>query len=118
MRLVALPLALALSLLASAAGCRSSESAGASGDALLVHGGTIHVGDDAGSTVAALAVRGGRVVFAGDVAGARAAAGPRARELDLAGATCVPGFQDAHGHVLGLGASLEAVELGDTRSYD
>jgi len=106
-------------VLAAVAGCRSSGAGERGGDGpLLIHGGTIHVGDGAGTTVPALAVRDGRVVFAGELDGARAAAGPNARELDLAGATAVPGLQDAHGHTLGLGASLEAVELGDTRSYD
>ena len=43
---------------------------------------------------------------------------PSTRVLDLRGATIVPGFHDAHGHVVGLGASLQDVDLRGTSSYE
>ena len=106
-------------------GCSAAENAAPSSappakmvGPLLVHGGTIHVGDGAGTTVEALAVRDGRVVYAGDLAGATAAAGEKAQVFDLLDATCVPGLQDAHGHTLGLGALLDAVDLVETRTFE
>ncbi|MEM7308132.1 MAG: amidohydrolase [Planctomycetota bacterium] len=94
------------------------EEGGSDGSELLITGGTIHLGDGAGTTVEALLVRDGRVAFAGELAGAVLAAGEDVRPLNLGGATAVPGLQDAHGHLLGLGALLEAVDLQDTRSYE
>ena len=39
------------------------------------------------------------------------------RVIDLKGAFVVPGLQDAHGHLLGLGSSLVEVNLVDTGSF-
>ena len=42
--------------------------------------------------------------------------GPGTRVIDLGGDAVVPGLQDAHGHFLGLGASLSSLDLRDTPS--
>ncbi|MFO7628896.1 MAG: amidohydrolase [Prochlorococcaceae cyanobacterium] len=47
----------------------------------------------------ALVERGGRILQVGPLAEALRIAGPRARRLDLAGRTLLPGFIDAHGHL-------------------
>ena len=59
-----------------------------------------------------LVVQGGRIAAPG------AAAADGARHVDLRGAFVMPGLQDAHGHLLGLGTALEEVDLGGARSYD
>lgn len=62
--------------------------------------------DGAFSQHAALAIRANRVLAVGDVETVRAAAGPRAREIDLAGRTVLPGFIEPHMHfalMAGLG---------------
>ncbi|XXF81502.1 amidohydrolase [Myxococcaceae bacterium GXIMD 01537] len=66
----------------------------------------------------ALAVRGGRLLAVGALAEARAVAGPGAREVDLGGATVVPGLVDAHAHLAGLGASLTTARLERCGSVD
>ena len=38
--------------------------------------------------------------------------------VDTTGATVLPGLTDAHGHLYGLGLSLDVVNLVDTKSYD
>ncbi len=43
---------------------------------------------------------------------------PNARVVDASGATILPGLTDAHGHLYGLGLSLDTVSLVDTTSYD
>ena len=45
-------------------------------------------------------------------------AATRRRVIDAKGATLLPGLQDAHGHFTGLGASLQALHLRGTTSYD
>lgn len=39
-------------------------------------------------------------------------------KLDMAGKTLLPGMIDAHGHVMGLGAKLQQLDLSDTTSLD
>ena len=43
---------------------------------------------------------------------------PSARVVDTNGATILPGLTDAHGHLYGLGLSLDIVSLVQTTSYD
>jgi predicted amidohydrolase YtcJ len=43
---------------------------------------------------------------------------PNASVVDASGATILPGLTDAHGHLYGLGLSLDVVRLVDTRSFD
>ena len=59
-------------------------------------------------------MRDGRIVRVGSNADVMRLKGPQTEVLDLQGATLVPGLQDAHGHVLGLGASLTTLDLRDT----
>jgi len=43
---------------------------------------------------------------------------PNASIVDASGSTILPGLTDAHGHLYGLGLSLDVVRLVDTQSYD
>ena len=56
-------------------------------------------------------VRNGRVAQDGEKPGAGA------RTINLKGAFVMPGLQDAHGHLQGLGAALEEVDLFAAKSY-
>jgi predicted amidohydrolase YtcJ len=62
-----------------------------------------------------LAIEGGLVVAAGghEVMGLR---GPRTRVVDLHGAAVLPGFNDAHAHVVYYGLTRFGADLGGTRS--
>lgn len=85
---------------------------------LVLTNGRIYTVDNARPLVSALAVRGGRIVFVGSDAEAKVLGGPGARVIDLHGATVLPGFVDAHAHLLSLGTSLTRVNLAGSRSYD
>jgi predicted amidohydrolase YtcJ len=43
---------------------------------------------------------------------------PDARVVDTSGSTILPGLTDAHGHLYGLGLSLDVVNLTGTQSFD
>ncbi len=64
-----------------------------------------------------LAIAGGRVIACGgaDVMGLR---GPRTRVVDLAGAAVLPGFNDAHAHVVYYGLTRFAADLGGAVGID
>jgi predicted amidohydrolase YtcJ len=66
--------------------------------------------------VEGFAVAQGRIVAVGGTREIKALAGSRTRRHDLGGATVIPGFNDAHCHVLSFGLSLLHVDLGSTTS--
>lgn len=106
-----------LACLAIAAFCPASLPAQAG--ARWFHGGRILVGDEKGRTVESLLEQDGRVVALGSQAELAARAKQLGAEsVDLRGAVAVPGLHDAHGHVEGLGAALEQVDLVGVASYD
>jgi hypothetical protein len=64
----------------------------------------------------ALAVRGGRLVAVGGNAAIRRLAGGSTKVVDAGGMTVVPGLIDAHGHMLGLGQSLQRLDVHGANS--
>jgi hypothetical protein len=64
----------------------------------------------------AVACKDGRVVALGDDADMRALAGPMTRQLDLAGKMLIPGFNDAHNHMLELGLKLGRLQVENATS--
>lgn len=65
----------------------------------------------------AIYVENGTIADLGPAATVRAAHGT-ARMVDASGKVILPGLTDAHGHLAGLGAALDTVDLVDTTSYD
>lgn len=98
-----------LAAAALAAGCtpRSSDETAAvytGGDILTLAG-------EAPAYVEALAVKDGKIVAAGTLSDARKAAGTGARTVDLKGRVLLPGFIDAHSHILTYADSLTQASL-------
>ena len=59
----------------------------------------------------AVAVRAGRILAVGAESDLRGLTGPQTQTVPLGGRALVPGFHDAHCHVLGFGLTLAAVTL-------
>ena len=78
--------------------------------ALLLENATVYVSAESKPQKISILTREGKIAFVGDAAGAREAAGD-AKRVDLSGAFVFPGWADAHGHLLGLGKSLEIANL-------
>src|ERR1700722_2977126 len=79
-------------------------------DLLLINANVITM-DPARPRATAVAVAGGRIVGVGDDA-SDVLDGARPRDvLDLKGATLIPGFHDAHNHMVGFGLSLTEIDL-------
>ena len=64
----------------------------------------------------AFAVRDGKIVAIGKTETVARVAGDVNQRIDLQGKTVLPGIIDAHGHVLGLGQTLQLVDLRDAKS--
>lgn len=83
---------------------------------LILTGGRVYTMDGAGTAADAVAVRGGKIAAVGTAAGIGKYKGPETIVIDLAGATVLPGFTDAHAHLFGLGRSLAEIDLMGTAS--
>jgi predicted amidohydrolase YtcJ len=84
-------------------------------DLLFVHG-NFHTLDAARPHATAVAVRGDRLVFVGDTADAEKFRADARRVIDLHGATVVPGLNDAHMHLEGIGERELSFDLEGTKS--
>src|SRR5438552_17653278 len=73
---------------------------------------TVLTMDPARPSAEAAVLAGERIAFVGDNAGARAYAHAGARELDLAGQTLLPGFNEAHSHMQAFGLTLAQIDAG------
>jgi predicted amidohydrolase YtcJ len=80
------------------------------GPDLLLENATVYTSAEARPKKLSIVARDGRIAFVGDSAGARRFARP-GRRIDLSGTFVFPGWADAHGHLLGLGKSLEVAQL-------
>jgi predicted amidohydrolase YtcJ len=107
----------AVSLLALT-GCTIGAGPSKVTDDTLFIGGTVAAGPaQTPQRNMAILVRDGRVV---EVASADAlrTSHPSARIVDASNATILPGLTDAHGHLYGLGLSLDTVHLAGAATYD
>ena len=78
---------------------------------LLLLNGNFHTMERQCPRASAVAIAGERFVAAGSDAQMRALLARGGREVDLRGATVVPGFIDAHIHFLSYGLSLQEIDL-------
>lgn len=84
----------------------------------LFHGGRVFTSDPDLPWAEAVVVDADMIVFVGDEAQAIAIAGSDADSIDVAGGVVMPGFVDAHAHLLMTGASLVKAQLRDASTVD
>ncbi len=94
----------------------SARAADAPAD-LVLRGGRVHTLQAKRPRTEAIAVRDGRILATGTNAEIAAFVGPGTRVVELAGRTVVPGFVDAHAHLLGIGYARMDVDLTGAGSY-
>jgi predicted amidohydrolase YtcJ len=96
---------------------RADAAARAGGADLIIRNARIYTLDARQPIAEAIAVSGARIVRVDDDAEVMALRGAGTRVIDAGQATIVPGFHDAHGHVLALGTNLQNLDLRGTTSY-
>src|ERR1700730_12811093 len=79
-------------------------------DLLLVNA-NVRTMDPARPRATAVAVAAGRIVGVGDATPEMAGGGSAGNVINLKGATLIPGFHDAHNHMIGFGLSLTEIDL-------
>src|SRR5262249_11458824 len=85
---------------------------------LIVSEAKIWTGDARAPEAEALAVLGGRVVAVGSEQEIMAWRGPSTQVVKVGGGRIVPGFNDAHVHVIDGATALEAIQLHDVTSAE
>jgi predicted amidohydrolase YtcJ len=108
--------ALAVALTAALA-VRADEASSPAAD-LIVSGAKIWTGDAQRPQAQALAVLDGRIVAVGDDRDVMVWRGPSTRVVQAAGKRLVPGFNDAHVHLVLGGAALDSLQLHDVTSAE
>jgi predicted amidohydrolase YtcJ len=88
----------------------------ASDASLVIVNARVYTVDTTRPEAQAVAVRGDRLAVVGTNAEALALRGSGTQVIDAGGRAVIPGLHDAHGHVLGLGQSLQQVDLRGTTS--
>ena len=83
---------------------------------LVIYNGAIHTLHAALPRCAALACKHGRIVAIGEDQAVRALAGANTRQIDLARRTVVPGFNDAHNHMLEVGIKFTRLQVENCAS--
>lgn len=106
-------LLLALLLYAAACGETNQQPAEAASSAATMYynGDIVTMEGDEPRYVESVVVKNGRILFAGTKAEAMKAAGPGHKMIDLQGKTLLPGFIDAHGHLMGAGFQALSANL-------
>ena len=85
---------------------------------LVLRSGAIHTMDASVTIVEAMVVRDGEIVYLGSDEGTARYEGPDATILDLAGKVVLPGFHDAHTHLLLSGVDLLNVDVSSATTVD
>jgi predicted amidohydrolase YtcJ len=101
-------------LIVAAASCahgQASSAPSAAADAIYAGGDILTMAGPEPRYAEALAVKNGRIVFVGAKADAAKLTGAGTRRIDLGGRTLLPGFVDAHGHILGYADTFEQGNL-------
>ncbi len=102
-RLASTSIALMLAVAASAAAAQPADR--------IWTGGAVLTMNDKAMRAQAVAERGGRIVAVGTREQVMKLRGPSTQMIDLKGRTMVPGFVDAHGHVMGGGIQALSANL-------
>ena len=84
----------------------------------VFRGGAVYTVDAARSWAEAVAVRDGRIVYVGTEVGLTPWMGPQTRIVDLHGKMLLPGFHDAHVHLVGGGIELDECNLNNMTTLD
>jgi predicted amidohydrolase YtcJ len=84
---------------------------------LLLINGIVYTLDEKNTIAEAIAIRGNRIVSVGSTSDLKEQY-PQALTIDLQGKTVMPGFVDAHGHVLGEGSRLATLDVVGTTSAE
>jgi predicted amidohydrolase YtcJ len=83
---------------------------------LIVHNAHVYTADDDRTVAEAVAIRGNQILRVGDEREILRLRRPQTLVIDARGASVLPGFNDAHVHLMAGGLSVERIDLRDAAS--
>ena len=100
----------------------SNNVAELTADKVYLNGKIITV-NDAQPKAQAVAIKDGSIIYVGDLRGVKPLIGDTTEKIDLLNRTLVPGFVDAHGHVVNAGLQAASANIlpmpdGNVNSFD
>jgi predicted amidohydrolase YtcJ len=107
--------ALALFIAAQPVAQRQTDSAPAD---LLILNGKVYTADGSGTFAQAVAIRGNTIVAVGSAADVEKFRGPKTEVINAHGGAVLPGFNDAHTHMLSGGLEMDTVNLEGANALD
>ncbi len=108
---------LAAVLLVSLSLCACVRETPPAADMIFVNG-AVFTADDAAPSAEAAAIRGDEIIFVGGREGAMAHAGEATEIVDMKGGMLLPGFTDAHVHLVDGGQTLTSLAVYDAESAE
>lgn len=99
-------------------GCGSTTSAPADAADLVLVNGKIATVDERDTEAQALAVKNEKIVAIGTDEEIRKRVGPDTEVIDLEGRLAIPGFEEGHGHFMGIGNSKMILDLTKPKNWD
>ena len=85
---------------------------------LIVINGKVYAADGGGDLAEAVAVRGNKVIRVGSNREIQRLKRAQTIVIDAKGGAVVPGFNDAHAHLISGGLSLDQISLADAKTID
>lgn len=85
---------------------------------MILFNGQFFTGDTAYTNITAIAISGDTIMALGDDASIKLLANDKSQMIDLQGSFAMPGFIEGHGHFLGLGQSMQTLNLLNTKSWE
>ena len=85
---------------------------------LIIHNGKVYSADASGTMAEAIAVRGNQIVRVGSDRDVLRLRRRQTQVIDANGAAVLPGFNDAHIHLIGGGLALDNIDLLDATSLE
>jgi predicted amidohydrolase YtcJ len=102
-------------------GCTGTGSgtgqSGEPADMVLFNGKIVTV-DDSDREVQAVAIKGDKIVALGTDAEIKTRIGPETKAIDLEGRLAIPGFNEGHGHFMGIGDAQMILDLTKPKNWD
>src|SRR5690349_886883 len=78
---------------------------------LVITNANIHTMDAKRTLASSVAISGGKIIAIGSEGDTKSLIGPNTKVIDAGGRLVIPGFNDAHVHLMETGQSLSSVDL-------
>ncbi len=99
-------------------GCATGSAETVEPADMVLFNGKIVTVDDSNREVQAIAIKADKIVALGTDAEMKSRIGPKTKAIDLKGQLAMPGFNEGHGHFMGIGGAKMMLDLTKPKNWD